>query len=147
MGFGCASERGQPAGLTSPTSIHQEVVIKAPAHRVYEVLTDAKEFQEMTGSPVKELSREPGGAFSLFGGVISGRQIELVPDVRVVQAWHEDAWGRGRYSLTRFELKSEGPAGTRIVLDHTGFPDGAGPHLAIGWKEHYWDPMARYLEK
>jgi activator of HSP90 ATPase len=34
-----------------------------------------------------QISREVGGAFSLFGGIIVGRHIELVPNERIVQAW------------------------------------------------------------
>jgi activator of HSP90 ATPase len=145
----CSADHTQAAkarGLTSPTTIHQEVVLKATPHRIYQALTDARQFQVFSGHPVSELSPDPGGPFSLFGGLISGRQIELVPDERIVQAWHEPVWGPGIYSIARFQLKPEGPA-TRIIFDHQGFPTGAGPHLTIGWNEHYWEPLAKYLER
>jgi hypothetical protein len=28
---------------------------------------------------------------------------------------------------------------------YTGFPKGEAEHLASGWQEHYWDPLAKYL--
>lgn len=77
-------------------SIHQEVVFKAARKRVYEAVTDEKKFSRVTDFIMKgastEISREVGGTFSIFGGVISGRNIELIPDERIVQAWREKDW-------------------------------------------------------
>ncbi len=139
-------------------AIHQEPVIKASRKRVYEALTDAAQFHRVTllgvamsSGMVKnvkptEISREAGGAFQLFGGFIVGRQIELVPDTRVVQAWREVSWDAGMYSLVRFELSDSG-ADTAIRFDHTGFPKGAADHLAIGWKGNYWEPLEKFLSQ
>jgi activator of HSP90 ATPase len=85
-----------------------------------------------------------GGAFSLFGGIILGRHVELVPNTRIVQAWRVSYWNPGAYSIARFELVEQG-AGTKIVFDHTGFPKGDAEHLASGWKAHYWEPLAKFL--
>ncbi len=136
-------------------SIHQEAVFKASRKRVYEALTDTKQFDqvvELSGvmqsmHPVDkptEISREEGGAFSLFGGYITGRQVELVPNERIVQAWRTGGWAPGVYSIARFELVEQG-SGSKIVFDHTGFPKGAAEHLASGWKAHYWEPLAKLL--
>jgi activator of HSP90 ATPase len=124
-------------------AIHQEVIIKANRKRVYDVLTDTEQFRKLSGGMDTKISREPGGAFSLFGGVITGRQIELVPGERIVQAWRSE-WAPGDYSIARFVLKDQG-SDTMIIFDHTGFPQGAAEHLATGWKEHYWDGLARYF--
>jgi hypothetical protein len=45
-----------------------------------------------------------GGAFTLFGGHITGRHIELVPDQRIVQAWRVVDWIPVVYSIVKFEL-------------------------------------------
>jgi activator of HSP90 ATPase len=137
-------------------AIHQEPVFKASRKRVYEVLTDAKQFDKVIRmsaavktSAVKapnppEISREPGGAFALFGGYIFGRQLELVPNERIVEAWRVGSWEPGIYSIARFELVEQG-SGTKIVFDHTGFPKGKAEHLAEGWKINYWEPMEKFL--
>jgi activator of HSP90 ATPase len=91
-----------------------------------------------------EISREAGGAFALYGGFITGRHIELVPDVRVVQAWRAGDWPPGVYSIASFELVKQG-SGSKIVFDHTGFPKGKAESLALGWKTHYWEPLAKVL--
>lgn len=137
-------------------SIHQESVINASRKRVYSALTDAGQFNEVTKiaatrDPAISLEKAPtvispdvGGAFSLFGGIILGRHIELVPDTRIVQAWRVRYWDPGAYSIAKFEL-IEQSGGTRIVFDHTGFPRGEAETLASGWKAHYWEPLAKFL--
>jgi uncharacterized protein YndB with AHSA1/START domain len=132
-------------------SIHQEVVFKASPTRVYEALTDAKQFNKVVqlagmslGTSPTEISPEVGGGFSLFGGHILGRHVELVPNQRIVQAWRVAVWDPGVYSIAKFELTKQGPA-TKLVFDHTGFPNGLAQHLADGWKAHYWDTLEKYL--
>ena|ERR1700758_5147374 len=122
---------------------------------VYEALTDTAQFDkviEISGAKkVKALGTEPtaistdaGGTFVLFGGHIVGRQIDLVPGQRIVQAWRVVDWEPGVYSIARFELKDQ-EDGTRIVFDHTGFPKGLGSPLAEGWRLHYWEPLEKFL--
>ena len=132
-------------------SIHQEPVFKANRKRVYEALTDVKLFNSaamQTGISVEkvstQISREAGGAFSLFGGIIVGRHIELVPDQRIVQAWRVAYWDPGVYSIAKFELAEQGE-GAKIIFDHTGFPQGQAEHLVAGWKAHYWEPLEKFL--
>lgn len=139
----------------SAEAIHQEVNFSSSPKRIYETLTNADQFQkvillstaktqiDVTTKPA-EISREPGGPFVIFGGYISGRHIELMPNQRIVQAWHEKTWEPGDYSIARFELHEAG-TGTKLIFDHTGFPSGAGDHLAIGWKINYWEPLAKFL--
>ena len=137
-------------------AIHQEVVFKASRKRVYESLTDAKQFDKVvqlsaamqSGMAPKtkptEVGREAGGAFSAFGGYITGRQIELVPGERIVQAWRVGSWVPGAYSIAKFVLTEQG-SDTKLVFDHTGFPQGEAQHLAEGWKANYWEPLKKFL--
>ena len=137
-------------------SIHQEPIFKANPKRVYEALTDAKQFDRVTqlsaamqsgmalGSKPTQISREAGGPFTLFGGHIVGRHIELVPNERIVQAWRVVDWNPGVYSIVKFDLTEQG-SGTKLVFDHTGFPEGTGQHLAEGWKANYWELLEKYL--
>jgi len=139
----------------SNAAIHQEVVFVASPGRVYRTLTDARLFdkvvllsgavQEMSlaGAPAV-ISAVPGGAFSLFAGYITGRQIELSPGVRIVQTWRSAAWAPHVYSIARFELVDD-PRGAKVVFDHTGFPNSDALGLASGWRKHYWEPMAKVL--
>ena len=125
------------------TSLHQEVDFPVGPDRIYHLLLDSKEFAELSGMPA-EIDAIPGGAFAMFGKVIYGRNVELIPNERVIQAWGDTGWGPGVYSIARFELKKQA-SGTRVVLNHTGFPEGSYDHLYVGWKGHYWEPMQKYF--
>ncbi len=124
-------------------ALHQEVDFKAAPQRIYEALLDGKQFSAFSGMPAT-INREAGGAFSLFGGHIIGRNLELAPNRRIVQAWRVVTWDEGIYSIARFELKAKS-AGTHLIFDHTGFPEGKKEHLEEGWKENYWDKLQKYL--
>ncbi|HEX3596861.1 MAG TPA: SRPBCC domain-containing protein [Polyangiaceae bacterium] len=122
------------------SNIHCEVTLGAGPERVYEALVDPGRFGEMTGAPASGDSAE-GAPFSVFGGHITGRHVELVPAKRVVLAWRAKTWPEGLYSIVRFELQASGK-GTKLVLDHDGFPADMKEHLATGWQANYWDKLA-----
>jgi activator of HSP90 ATPase len=125
------------------TSLHQEVDLPVGPNRIYQLLLDSREFAKLSGMPA-EIEGVEGGAFAMFGKAIYGRNVELVPNERVIQAWGDTGWGPGVYSIARFELEKQG-SGTLVVLDHTGFPEGSYDHLYVGWKGHYWEPMQKYF--
>gem|GEM_PF-450086 len=141
--------------IRSAEAIHQEVSFKAAPARVYSALTDASQFNKVVqlSAAMKsmaienkpaEISRDAGGAFSAFGGYVTGRQIELVPEKRIAQAWRASSWDPEAYSIARFELSPRG-SGTKLEFEHTGFPQGDAEHLLAGWKGNYWEPLAKYL--
>jgi uncharacterized protein YndB with AHSA1/START domain len=125
-------------------AIHQEVTLNASPDAVYGVLTGSEAFARMTGGRAADIGKEAGGAISLFGGDIRGRNIELVPGQRVVQAWRSQAWPEGVYSIIRFELRADG-RGTKLVFDQAGHPEEASAMLEGGWHQMYWQPMNAML--
>ena len=151
-----AGAEAAPGIARNAESIHQEVKFKVSPERLYTALTDAKEFHKvvlLSGAVKQGMVKNPkpsvigataGGEFAVFGGYISGRQIELVPNVRIVQAWRTGSWDAGIYSIARFALAPQG-TGTLLTFDHTGFPKGEAEHLAQGWVLNYWQPLETLL--
>ncbi len=125
--------------------IHQEVDFKASPARLYEALLDSKQFSTFSGGLPAEIDRQAGGAYKCFGAQITGRFIELIPNKRIVQAWRVGMWGEGVYSMVKIELEAKG-SGTRLILDHSGFPEENREHLDGGWPRMYWDPIKKYLQ-
>jgi activator of HSP90 ATPase len=157
LGTGSEVASDEEGILRAEEAIHQEPVFKASRKRVYEALTEASQFAKVvelsaamksggmkTGAAPVAISREAGGAFSAFGGYITGRQVELLANERIVQVWRAGSWDPGSYSIARFVLVESG-SGTKIVFDHTGFPKGQAEHLAEGWRGNYWEPLAKFL--
>jgi activator of HSP90 ATPase len=124
--------------------IRQEITYTASPDRIYEVLTTAALFSQMSGGAPAEIDATDGGAFSVFGGMIQGRTIECVPGKRLVQAWRAKNWAPGLYSVVHFELRAH-PEGAQVALEHAGYPEGQGEHLAKGWHDNYWNPLKALL--
>jgi activator of HSP90 ATPase len=144
-------------GLTRMSeAIHQEIIFKAARSKVFEALMNSHQFDAITrlsdaatlltaaNAKPTAISQEVGGSFTLFGGYVTGRNVEIVPDERLVQVWRAGSWPQGCHSIVRFVLTANDTE-TRLALDHRGFPDGQGVHLAPGWHSHYWEPMTKFL--
>ena len=137
-------------------AIRQEVMLDASPQRVYQALTSTQDFDMITrlsdgavllnaaGAKPTSISTEVGGSFTLFGGYITGRHLEMLPNERLVQAWRAGSFKPGGYSIAAFYLTAAGSK-TRLNFEHRGFPDGNGVSLAHGWYAHYWEPLAKYL--
>jgi len=140
-GLGTAS--AQTENQKTSTTIHQEIDFNARPALVYEALLDAKQFRAFTKAAA-EIQPRPGGAFKLFGGQVEGRNVELISNQRIVQAWRPASWPSGVYSIVRFELVPRG-SGTRIDFDHAGFTADKREELFEGWQNHYFEPLRKYL--
>lgn len=136
-------EKPASAANQSRTSLHQQIELKSAPQRVFDLLLDAKQFAAFTGLPA-EIDPKPGGTFKTFGGLIEGRNVEIISAQRIVQAWRPASWEAGIYSIVHFELKPR-EASTLLTLDHTGFPEGDYDHLEFGWNTRYWGPLKKYL--
>ncbi len=133
----------QAAGNSNLMPIHQEIEFKAAPHRIYEALLDSKQFGTVTNTAA-QIHRQAGGSISIFGGLVVGRNIELIADQRIVQAWRLTEWPKGVYSIARFELKASG-TGTKLIFDHAGFAPEDRGHLDEGWHKMYWEPLRKFL--
>jgi len=138
----------QDKGIT----IHQEVIINASPKLVYETLLSSGKFSECTKKSFADFSpasahidSSEGGVFKVFDGHIIGRNIELIPDQRIIQAWRVVDWPAGVYSIVRFEFKLQGNV-TSLIFDQVGFPAGWKEHLSEGWQQHYWDALNKYFQ-
>ena len=107
-------------------------------------LSDGAALLDAAGAKPTAISTELGGAFTLFGGYITGRQLEMLPNERLVQAWRAASWKPGAFSIAAFYLTADGRK-TKLDFEHRGFPNGNGVSLSGGWHAHYWQPLAKYL--
>ena len=125
--------------------INQSVTFRTTPHEVYEVLMDSKKHAAFSGGAAK-ISRAVGGEISAYDGYISGKNIELVPDKKIVQDWRAVDWPEDYFSRVIFELTPV-PEGTRLDFTHTGIPEGEEASFEQGWIDNYWEPMKAFLEK
>ena len=126
-------------------TIKQTATFKAAPHDVYEALMDPVKHAEFTGGKAR-MSGVVGGKFSVFDGYAEGKNLELVPDAKIVQTWRANDWPEGHYSTVTFALKVV-DGGTRLAFNQEGVPAAQYEDVSRGWKDFYWAPMKRMLEK
>jgi activator of HSP90 ATPase len=126
-------------------TIKQTATFKADPHEVYEALMDPVKHAKFTGGKAR-ISRKVGGGFSVFDGYAEGKNLELVPNAKIVQTWRANDWPEGFYSKVTFALKVV-DGGTRLAFNQVGVPADQYDDVSRGWKDFYWAPMKRMLEK
>ena len=127
-------------------TIRQTALFRASPRDVYEVLMDSRRHGELTGSKAS-ISRKVGGKFSVYGGEITGSNLVLMQDKKIVQAWRYDmdGWPKGHYSKAVFTLSRLGNR-TRLSFVQSRVPQACAEEIAKGWKDYYWGPLRRMLE-
>lgn len=125
-------------------NLKQTATFNASPHEVYELLMDSKKHGEFTGGKAA-ISRKAGGKFSIYDGGISGTNLEIVPDKKIVQEWRYDDWLEGHYSVATFAL-SKTKTGTKLTFTQTGIPSERYEDIRQGWIDYYWKPMKQALE-
>jgi activator of HSP90 ATPase len=127
------------------TTIRQTVTFSAPPHEVYEVLMESGKQASLSGEAAV-ISREVGGAFTAWGDHISGFNLALQPDKKIVQAWRAHDWWPDHYSIATFELH-EIDGGTELRFTQIGVPPHRFDGHSRGWVMAYWQPMQDLFEK
>ena len=114
-----------------------------PPQVVYDTWLDSEGHFSITESPATA-SNEVGGDFTVHGGDINGKNLELVPGKLIRQSWRtQQSADSDPDSELEITLEPEG-TGTRLTLKHTNLM-GNGTHYKTGWVEHYFEPMKAYF--
>ena len=128
-----------------PRTIRQSATFPATPHQVYEALMDSRQHSAFTGDKA-HISREVGGAITAFDGYVSGKNVELIPDQKIVQTWHASDWPAGHESRVTF-LVAPVAAGTRLRFTHHNVPDDQYDSIKQGWIDNYWTPLKATFRK
>ncbi len=126
-------------------NLKQTASFRATPHEVYEALMDEKKHAEFLGAGAK-ISRKIGGKFVVYDGEVDGKNVELVPDKKIVQTWRYSDWPEGRYSTITFEFEPTS-SGTKMTFTQTDIPDDKYEDIKEGWKDYYWAPLKQYFTR
>ncbi len=118
-------------------------IIPATPEEVYHAWLSSDGHSGMTGSPAK-VSEEVGDEFDAWDGYIHGKNLELVPHQRIVQAWRTSEFTDDEPD-SKIDITLE-PVGkqTRLTLHHSGLPPH-GSQYEQGWVDSYFEPMKEYF--
>jgi activator of HSP90 ATPase len=126
-------------------TIRQSVTFKTSPHIIYELLMDSRKHAKFTGEKAA-LSRKVGGKFTAYAGYINGVNLDLVQDKRIVQSWRGSDWPEEHYSRVTYSLEKV-KSGTRLTFRQSGVPEKHYNDINQGWRDYYWSPMRKMLEK
>eukprot|EP00124_Ichthyophonus_hoferi_P003062 Ihof_evm3s243 gene=Ihof_evmTU3s243 len=101
----------------STSTIEDTMDFKCSKEDAYKVLTEPARVQAWAQSQVN-FDTKVGGAWSLFGGNVQGKFVELVPYEKIAMTWREQSWPAGHVSNVVFEFK-QGDSSTVVSLKQT----------------------------
>jgi len=132
------------AALSAP--IRQSIVLKAAPDELFDTFLDARRHSAMTGAPAK-ISRRAGAAFTAFGGQLRGRNLLVVPNRMIVQAWRSRHWKTSDPDSILILCFGRSPGGCRIDLVHVNVPAHDRKGVSQGWPKYYWKPWKKHLAR
>ena len=122
--------------------ITHSLYIKETSEIIFSAITNATTIELWTGfSAIMEPVADT--EFSLWDGDITGKNLAIEPDSKLVQEWYFE--GSEQASIVTIELQ-EFKGKTRIILNHTNIPDEAFENIEEGWKEYYFGALKKFLE-
>jgi len=124
--------------------LHLEFTLSGKPERVMQLLTDPVLIRKWSGGEaVIELT--PGGKIDLFDGWVTGNVLKTTND-ELAYTWLSGDWAEGTKASEVHYLLKKDPAGTKVILDHTGLPDKeeADSHKQ-GWTDYFFDPMEDFI--
>jgi len=125
-------------------AIQQSVRLPATPDELFAAFLDSKTHAAITGAAAK-ISRKAGGRFTAHNGMLSGRNLLLVPGRLIVQAWRSAHFKPADPDSILILTFSEAPGGGRIDLVHVNVPDHDHKEVREGWPKYYWKPWKNYL--
>lgn len=126
-------------------TIQQRVEFPASPARLFEIYTDSTKHSAATGSKAT-VSKKVGAKFTAFDGMLSGRNLMVIPNRLIVQAWRASHWKKTDPDSILIIKFSKTKKGGRVDLAHVNVPayDHAG--VTKGWPKYYWKPWRVYLK-
>ena len=122
------------------------VVLSASPKQVYSAWLDGQKHGEMTGGPATG-SDQIGAVHSAWDHYISGKNVELIQNQKIVQTWRTTEFATSdEDSRLQIDLKPSAEGGCELTLKHSNIPEGHTEYEQ-GWVDHYFEPMKEYFKK
>lgn len=111
--------------------------LRAEPKDVYNALTNKEMIEIWTGEDA-EMKAEPNTGFSLWGGSISGINLEFEENKKIVQHWY---FGDQKEESIVTIILHPAKKGTNVEVRHTNIPDEAFENISEGWEEDYFGAL------
>lgn len=117
-------------------------IIPAEPEEVYTALTNSFTIELWSGYSAI-MDSNVGTEFSLWDGDITGINLEIIENKKVVQEWYfGDQLEKSIVTMNIFENKK----GTQVELIHKNIPDVDYENIIEGWNEYYFGAIKTFFE-
>ena len=124
--------------------IKLSTTLAASPEQIYVAWLNSKQHTAFTGAKATATKRK-GGSFTAWDGYISGKNLELENNKKIVQQWRStDFPKQAEDSMLEVVLEKSGK-GTKLTLIHSNIPEGQAESYKKGWKDFYFNPMKKYF--
>lgn len=117
-------------------NIKRYYILNAQPKDVYNAITNKTMLEIWTGETA-EMEPVVGTTFSLWGGSITGENVEFEENRKLVQKWFFDEQEDSIVTMKFHPHKK----GTSLELIHTNIPDEAFENISDGWDEDYFGAL------
>ncbi len=117
--------------------------IQASVSDVYNALVNPNVIELWTGDDVV-MDDQVGTEFSLYEGNISGKNLEIEKEKKIVQQWYFGE--QEEPSIVTIKLHAD-KENTSVEVRHTNIPDDAYENIVEGWSYAYFEPIMDLLEE
>jgi activator of HSP90 ATPase len=115
--------------------------INAEPSDIYSAITNPYTIELWSGYPA-QMRPEPGSEFSLWEGDITGKNIEFIPDKKIVQEWYFG--DQKEKSIVTISIAPD-RENSLVTVEHTNIPDDEFIDIAEGWREYYIGAIINFL--
>jgi activator of HSP90 ATPase len=125
-------------------AIQQSVRFAAPPAELFEMYVNSKKHSATTGGRAS-ISSKVGAAFTAWNGQLRGKNLLIVPNRLVMQAWRATHWPKSDPDSILVLGFSDAPGGGKVDLLHMNVPGHDHKGVTKGWYKYYWTPWKKYI--
>jgi activator of HSP90 ATPase len=126
-------------------SLHLTAFIPGATSRlIFEAWLDSQKHAAFTGDTA-EIQPRIGGEFTISGGYITGKTLELEPYHRIVQSWRTTEFPDGAPDSLLEVLLTDSPEGCHLTLYQKNLPIDQVDSYKKGWEDYYFHPLLKYF--
>jgi activator of HSP90 ATPase len=114
---------------------------RTTAAELFDILLTPEKHSAIHGGVKTKISKQEGDTFSLLDGELIGKNLMIVPNRMIVQAWRGNVWEEKDLDSILTLIFTDTKGGAQIRMVHAFTPN----QFRELWDEIYWQPIKRYL--
>lgn len=115
----------------------------ATAEELFNIFVNPKKHSAIHGGAATKISNKEGDNFSLLNGNLNGKNLLIVPNRMIVQAWRGNVWEKDDLDSVLILVFSDTRTGGQIEMVHAFTPN----QFTQLWNEIYWRPMKEFIKQ